>query len=73
MAMVAHAFNPNTQEAEAGRDLCEFEASLVYTVSFMTARVTQTSLVSETKQTKIMMIKKLKVFTTDVGFSFTNI
>jgi hypothetical protein len=26
--VVAHAFNPNTQEAEAGRDLCEFQDSL---------------------------------------------
>ena len=29
--MVAHIFNPNTQEAEAGRS--EFKTSLVYRVS----------------------------------------
>ena len=28
-AVVAHAFDPSTREAEAA-DLCEFEASLVY-------------------------------------------
>jgi hypothetical protein len=38
--MMVHAFNPSTWEAEAGRFL-EFEASLVYRVSFRTARATQ--------------------------------
>jgi hypothetical protein len=38
--MVAHTFNPSTQEAEAGRSL-EFKASLVYRASSRTARATQ--------------------------------
>jgi hypothetical protein len=37
--VVAHAFNPSTWEAEAGRFL--FEASLVYRVSSRTARATR--------------------------------
>ena len=37
LAVVAHACNLSTQEAEAG-DLSEFEASLVYRVSSKTAR-----------------------------------
>jgi hypothetical protein len=43
---VAHTFNPSTWEAEAGRFL-EFEASLVYRVSFRTARATQRNPVSK--------------------------
>jgi hypothetical protein len=39
---MAHAFNPSTQEAEAG----EFEASLVYKVSSRTARAIQRNPVS---------------------------
>jgi hypothetical protein len=35
--MVVHTFNPSTPEAEAGRS-CEFKASLVYIVSYKTAR-----------------------------------
>ena len=38
--MVAHTFDPSTQETEAGGFL-EFEASLVYRVSSRTARATQ--------------------------------
>ena len=37
---MAHTFNPNTLEAEAGGWL-EFKASLVYRVSARTARATQ--------------------------------
>ena len=37
---VVHIFNPSPQEAEAA-DLCEFEASLVYTASSRIARATQ--------------------------------
>jgi len=44
--VVAHAFNPSTQEAEAGGSL-EFEASLVYRVSFRAARTTQRKPVSK--------------------------
>jgi hypothetical protein len=53
--VVVHAFNPSTQEAEAGRS--EFEASLVYRVSSRIARATQKTPVSNqptnqpTKQT----------------------
>jgi hypothetical protein len=43
-AVVAHAFKPITQEAEAGRS--EFKASLFYRVSSRTTRVTQRNLVS---------------------------
>jgi hypothetical protein len=49
-AVVAHAFNPSTWEAEAGRfRISEFEASLVYRVSSRTARATQRNPVSENK------------------------
>ena len=37
--VAAHAFNPSTWEAEAGR--FEFKASLVYKVSSGTARATE--------------------------------
>ena len=41
-AVVAHAFNPSTWEAEAGGSpSSEFEASLVYRASSRTARATQ--------------------------------
>jgi hypothetical protein len=46
--VVVHAFNPSTQEAEAGGSL-EFEASLVYRVSSRTARATQRNPVSKNK------------------------
>ena len=38
--IVVHTFNPSTWESEAGRYL-EFEASVVYRVSFRAARATQ--------------------------------
>jgi hypothetical protein len=47
--MVAHAFNPSTQEAEAGGFL-EFEASLVYRVSSRTARAIQRNPVLKKKK-----------------------
>jgi len=37
---VVHTFNPSTQEDVAGRELCEFEASLVYTGGFRLHRET---------------------------------
>jgi hypothetical protein len=46
-AVVVHAFNPSTWEKEAGR----FEASLVYRVSYRTARATQRNPVLKNKQT----------------------
>jgi hypothetical protein len=45
--MVPHAFNPSTQEA--GRQISEFEASLVYEVSSRTARAIQRNPVSKKK------------------------
>lgn len=33
VGMIAHAFNPRTQEAEAGGSLSEFKTSLVYTAN----------------------------------------
>jgi hypothetical protein len=50
-AVVAHAFNPSTQEAEAG-GFSEFEASLVYKVSSRTAKATQRNPVSKQNKTK---------------------
>jgi hypothetical protein len=51
--VVAHAFNPSIQEAEA-RWISKFEASLVYKVSSRTARAIQRNPVSKnkTKQNK---------------------
>jgi hypothetical protein len=48
--MVMYTFNPSTREAEAGRSLSEFKASLVYRVSSRTARATQRNPVSTNKQ-----------------------
>jgi hypothetical protein len=39
MVVVAHSFNPSTQETEAGRS--ESKANLVYRVSSRTAKATQ--------------------------------
>jgi hypothetical protein len=44
--MVAHSFNPSTQEAEASGSL-EFKTSLVCRVSSRTVRATQTNPVSK--------------------------
>jgi hypothetical protein len=49
--VVAHAFNPQHLEGR-GRQISEFEASLVYKVSSRTARATQRNPVSKNKQTK---------------------
>jgi hypothetical protein len=49
---MAHAFNPGTWEAEAGRRISEFEASLVYRVSSRTARAIQRTLSRKTKKKK---------------------
>ena len=45
--MVAHAFNPSTLGGR-GRWISEYEASLVYRVSSMTARAIQRNPVSKT-------------------------
>jgi hypothetical protein len=50
--MVAHAFNLSTQKAERGRQISEFEASLVYRVSSRTARATQRNPVPKKPKTK---------------------
>lgn len=39
LGLAAHTFHPSPSEAEAG-ELCEFEASVVYTASSRTARAT---------------------------------
>ena len=54
-ALVAHAFNPSTPEAEAGRFL---RSRLVYKVSFRTARAIQRNPVSEKKQNKTKQTNK---------------
>ena len=50
--MVAHTFNPNTQEASTQVDLCEYRTSLVYRVSFRIARATQRNLVLKNQKVK---------------------
>jgi hypothetical protein len=50
--VVAHAFKPSTREAEAGGRISEFEASLVYEVSFRTARAIQRNPVSKSQKKK---------------------
>jgi hypothetical protein len=47
--VVAHAFNPSTREGR-GRQISEFEASLVYKVSSREARAIQRNPVSKKKQ-----------------------
>jgi hypothetical protein len=49
--VVTHAFEPSTQEAEAGW-ISEFEASLVYKVSSRTARAIQRNPVSKNQINK---------------------
>jgi hypothetical protein len=56
--VVAHAFNPSTQETGAGR--FEFEASLVYRVSSRAARVIQRNPVSKKPKNKNKKNKKQK-------------
>jgi hypothetical protein len=55
--VVAHAFNPSTQEAEAGW-ISEFEASLVYRVSSRKARATQRNPVWKNQKKKKKKKKK---------------
>ena len=49
-AVVVHAFNPSTWEAEASG--FEFEASLVYRVSSRTARATQRNCLEKKRERK---------------------
>jgi hypothetical protein len=48
--MVAHIFKPSTQEAKAGTDLSESEASLVYIANSKQAR-TKNEILSQNKET----------------------
>jgi hypothetical protein len=57
--VVAHAFNPSTQEAEAGW-ISEFEASLVYRVSSRKARATQRNPVWKNQKKKKKKKKNLR-------------
>jgi hypothetical protein len=57
--MVAHAFNPSTGEAEAGRSL-EFEARLAYRVSFRTVRATKQNKTKTKTKTKNQKKQKNK-------------
>jgi hypothetical protein len=50
--MVTNAFNPSTWEAERGRWISEFEASLIYKVSSRTARATQRNPVLKNQKNK---------------------
>lgn len=59
--MEAHAFNLNTQEADVGWSLCEFEAGLMYIVSFKTARDTKWDLFQRRKQTKELFFTAISV------------
>jgi hypothetical protein len=60
--VVAHAFNPSTWEAEAGR-ISEFKDSLVYKVSSRTARAIQRNPVSKNqKRKKLFRRKKAQIF-----------
>jgi hypothetical protein len=54
-AVVAHAFNPSTWEAEAGGFL-SLRPALVYKVSSRTARATQRNPVSKNKKKKIVFL-----------------
>ena len=49
--MVAHTFNPSTGR-QMQADLCAFKASLVYRVSFRTARATSSDSVLKNKAEK---------------------
>jgi hypothetical protein len=55
-AVVAHAFNASTWEAEA--DISEFEASLVYRVSSRTARTAQRNPVSKNQEKKVKPLSR---------------
>ena len=54
--MVAHAFNPKTQQTEEEADLSELETSLIYRVSSRTAKATQRNPVSKTKHILFMCL-----------------
>jgi hypothetical protein len=61
--VVTHAFNPSTREAEAGRQISEFEASLVFKVSSRTARATQRNPVWKNQPNKQKQQKKITKIT----------
>lgn len=47
---MVHALNPSTRDADVGGNLCEFKPSLVYIVSFRTAKETERDFVSKPNQ-----------------------
>jgi hypothetical protein len=53
-ALLVHTLNSSTWEAEAGRQIFEFETSLVYRVSVRTARAIQRNPVSKKTKNKNM-------------------
>jgi len=57
--MVAHTFNPSTQEVEAS-DLCEFWASMVYIVNSRTTRAMYRDPVSKQQTTINPLTIKIK-------------
>ena len=59
--MVAHTFNPSTWEGR-GRQISEFEASLVYRVSSRTTRATQRNPVSKNQKKKLILIWSTSYF-----------
>jgi 7-keto-8-aminopelargonate synthetase-like enzyme len=61
VVVVVLSFNLSKQEAEASRFL-EFEASLVYRVSFMTAMATRETLSQTTTTTKQNKTKNLSFY-----------
>jgi hypothetical protein len=63
--VVAHVFNPSTQEAEVG-GISEFEASVVYRVSSRTARAIQRNPEKKNQKTKTKQKKNHQVNTANV-------
>jgi hypothetical protein len=63
VGVVAHAFNPSTHSGGRGRQISEFEASLVYRVGFRTARAIQRNPVSkkQKQQQKKSSVKALPI------------
>jgi hypothetical protein len=57
--MVVHGFNLSTWEAE--EDLCEFEARLIYTVSYRTTSQVIIETLSQNKQNRTKQNKEPKL------------
>jgi hypothetical protein len=65
--VVAHTFNPSTRGGR-GRQISEFEATLVYKMSSRTAKATQRNPVSKNKTTK--QFKVLAALQEDQNWTF---